>query len=189
MIIVDPTPRAIEHFEHLTDRVGTAAEREYTDNGQIPANAYDLGSIAPGQLELVDRALTDKPGPVQFYAPPNPAHVSHSIVNFQNAYATDTPHIMVDTVTIAELWDQAGGDVPLVKLDIEGAEIEAILDMLRKRLVPQQLLVEFDELNFPSRRATQRFRQVHRELLASGLRPVHREGRANFLYLRESVSG
>ena len=184
VLIVDPTPRAIAHFDRLTERLGQKAEREYTDNGQIPVDAYDLDSISPDQLQLVDRALTDNPGPVQFFAPPNPAHVSHSIVNFQNAYASNTPHIMVESVTIQELWDQAGGDVPLVKLDIEGAEIEAILDMTRRHLAPQQLLVEFDELNFPSRRATQRFRQAHRELLACGLRPAHREGRANFLYLR-----
>lgn len=184
VLIVDPTPRAIVHYERMIERLGQEAETAYTDNGHIPAQAYDLSMLSRGQLQLVERALTDEPGPVRFFAPPNPAHVSHSIVNFQNDYSSNTPYLLVDAITIGELWEKAGGDVPLVKLDIEGAEIEAILDMLSRGLLPRQLLVEFDELNFPSRRATKRFRQVHGLLLECGFRPAYREGRANFLYLK-----
>jgi hypothetical protein len=36
-----------------------------------------------------------------------------------------------------------------VKLDIEGAEIEVIKDMMEKNIFPSQLLIEYDGTKFP----------------------------------------
>ena len=41
-------------------------------------------------------------------------------------------------------------DIPLIKLDIEGAAIEFLVDCFSKGFRPRQVLVEFDELAVPS---------------------------------------
>ena len=42
-------------------------------------------------------------------------------------------------------------DVMLLKLDIEGAEIEVIDSLFKSKFRPRQILVEFDELNSPTK--------------------------------------
>ncbi len=169
VVIVDPTPRAVSHFHEITARLGCERELEYGSTGSQPAAAYDLRHVQEGQLQLIPRALSDSTGVVRFYAPKNPADVSHSLVNFQNAYATDTPCIEVEAVDIAGALGEAGAPSPaLVKFDIEGAEIRVIPHMIAGGLLPPQVLVEYDELNWPSRESRSKFDRVHGMLLRSG---------------------
>lgn len=183
VVIVDPTPRAIDHFRAIEARLGLPAVTAYATDGRIAPDSYSLENVLPGQLTLVEAALAGQSGVVRFYAPPDPNHVSHSIVNFQNDYSTDTPFIEVQAVTIEDLLPLLGGEPPLVKMDIEGAEIEVIPHLLEAGLRPTQLLVEFDELNQPSRKSRDRFERVHSRLLEAGYRVAFHDGRSNFLYV------
>ena len=102
---------------------------------------------------------------LKFFAPPDPAHVSHSIVNCQNDYAQDAPHIEVATTTPEALLSKYDlKTVPLMKLDIEGAEINVIPHMLENAIHVRQLLVEFDEMNFPSERSKKNVEDTDRML-------------------------
>jgi FkbM family methyltransferase len=183
-VIVDPTPRAVEHFKAIIERVGEKRSQPYAPDGEQPAQAYDLFDIRVGQLLLCEKALWNKTGSLRFFTPVDPAHVSHSIVNFQNNYSTDTSYINVPATTIDKVLSEFGiDDLQLLKLDIEGAEIEVIVDMLSKGICPHQVLVEYDELLVPSKLSRARVELAHGALEQHGYALVHRE-HTNFTYLR-----
>jgi hypothetical protein len=111
-------------------------------------------------------------------------HVSHSIVNFQNNYSKDTAYIEVETITMRGLLDFFQlNDFELIKLDIEGAEVEVLLDMLSQNIFPKQILVEYDELLVPSKRSKSRIEGVHNALVGLNYILVHREN-TNYSYIR-----
>lgn len=186
IIIVDPTPRAIKHFDEIISRLGEKNNQPYTTTGAQPVGAYDLRNIEPKQLELCDKALWNRNTQVQFFAPTNSSHVSHSIVNFQNNYATNTDHIFVDAITIDKLFEKYNiKKLKILKLDIEGAEIEVLRDMISKAIYPEQVLVEYDELSVPSKTSKQRIDSTHSALTSAGYVLIHREY-ANFTYIHQS---
>jgi len=184
VIILDPTPRAIRHFEEIMIRMGSSPKMAHTDDGKQPVESYDLTSLKETNLRLCRKALWNERKKVRFFSPPNESHISHSIVNFQDQYRTDAKHIEVDAVTIDELISDFGlKSVELIKMDIEGAEIEVIQDMLHKNILSSQILVEYDELlAAPSRRSKTRIECCHEALLAKGYRPIHIDPPSNFLY-------
>ena len=184
VVIVDPTPTAVEHFNAITARLGTPAEIPYRPGGRQDPASYDLSRIQPGQLRLVERAVWTEETRLKFYLPPDSrTQVSHSLINYQNNYSTETPSIEVETTTLPELLEMTG-DVPLLKLDIEGAEVPVILDMLLRGIHPPQLLVEFDELNIPSKVGRKNFDKTTAALVRSGYRMAQFDGTANFLFTK-----
>jgi hypothetical protein len=71
----------------------------------------------------------------------------------------------------------------LLKLDIEGAEIEVISDLLDKGVRPKQILVEFDELNVPSPKSFERIDFINAKLESHDYVCVWTDGQADFLYV------
>jgi FkbM family methyltransferase len=186
VILVDPTPRAIQHFAALKARLGEPKLVPYAKGGKQPAEAYDLTQLDENNLTLVPVAIWVENGPLRFYAPRNPEHVSHSIVNLQNNYSADDPHIEVPGITPEDLVKKLDlGTVSLVKLDIEGAEISVIPHMLQHSIRPAQLLVEFDEMLFPSQRSRLNAESTDALLQRAGYTCRHFDGLSNFLYTAE----
>lgn len=177
VIIIDPTPRAIQHFERLIDRI----------NGRMVHDSvahYDISGVGADQLTLVPKALWSRAETIRLYAPKDPRHVSHSIVDFQNSYKQDGAFIEVPSVTIAGLMSEHGlAKLPLIKMDIEGAEIEVVASMCSSGTLPLQLLVEYDELLVRSGQAKERFFSAHEALIRAGLK-LHRRQGANYSYSR-----
>jgi hypothetical protein len=73
--------------------------------------------------------------------------------------------------------------IPLIKFDIEGAEIQVIRQMMEKSMRVRQLLVEFDEMNSPSVRSKQNDEDIDRLLRHGGYSCRYFDGHANFLYV------
>lgn len=147
---VDPTPRSITHMEHVFKNLGNQKSVEYLDNsGKQPIGAYDLLHLKKNNLIHIKKALYKKSGlSVKFYNPPNLEHVSYSISNFQNQYRSDTKFIEVETITVEDIIKLNDiTKIDILKLDIEGAENQVIPSILKKKILPKQILVEFDELN------------------------------------------
>lgn len=187
VIIVDPTPRAIKHYSKIINSLGNKAKTEYKTGGKQPINAYNLSNLKKDNFILVEKALWNKNERLKFFSPPNPEHVSHSIINLQNQYNQNTNFIEVDAFTIDKLLDEVSlnkNDIPLIKLDIEGAEIEFLIDCFNKGFKPRQILVEFDELNFPSKRSFERVTNINQILINNNYQLLKTNGQSDFLYLK-----
>jgi FkbM family methyltransferase len=79
---------------------------------------------------------------LRFFAPRNPAHVSHSIVNLQRTSEFfEAPCRTVPSI-MRELGD---GRIDLLKIDIEGAEHEVVRSMLASGIRPTVLCLEIDQ--------------------------------------------
>ena len=57
VLIIDPTPRAVTHFNALMTRMGRAAEQPYRTDGALAVESYDLSKLSPANFALVEKAL------------------------------------------------------------------------------------------------------------------------------------
>lgn len=105
------------------------------------AIAFVEGRRVAGDFRLVPVGWWDKKAELRFYAPRDPTHVSHSVLNLQST--SDYFDAPVDTVpALAQaLCDDR---IDILKVDIEGAEHRVLGSVMRSALRPAVLCVEFD---------------------------------------------
>jgi FkbM family methyltransferase len=176
IICVDPTPRSVVHVEAL---LSASRDRRPMLIEAGPA-IYDLSGFRPEDFTFCPRAVWSSDGTLELFAPRNPVNVSYSAVNLQHT----SDAIRVRSSSVHSLLAEFGVErISLLKLDIEGAEYEVLRSMLADGVRPEQLLVEFDQVNQP---LTPWFwvelLRVIRELRCAGYRLVFRE-RANYLFV------
>lgn len=117
---LDPTPRAVEYVQRVA--------------GDEPRYVFE-------SLGLWDETTT-----LRFYAPQDPTHVSHSLVNLQR---TDT-FIDVPVTRLRNVMARHGHTrLSLLKLDIEGAEYKVLDSVLTDDISVDVLCVEYDEFHHP----------------------------------------
>jgi FkbM family methyltransferase len=112
----DPTPRAISY----------------------------VATTAPGSTNFRFRAVGwwNAQTNLRFYAPRNPAHVSHSVVNLQSTHEYFTAAVAPVHILAEQLGDEV---VDLIKMDIEGAEYAVLDSLIESGPLPKALCVEFDQ--------------------------------------------
>ena len=155
--IYDPTPRAIEHFKLVEKNLGQKQVGAYNNNGKQPIGAYNLEKVFPGQICLFPKAIWTYSGEIKFFEPKELKNVSHSIKPLNVTTEKDRNYILVECVDILEISIEA---YAILKLDIEGAEINVLERLLENRIeknLPSQILVEFDVLRAGS---VENFRNV-----------------------------
>jgi FkbM family methyltransferase len=185
VVIVDPTPRAIAHFEALRQRLGERSETPYAKGGLQPVLSYDLSSIQPDQLIIIPKAIWKDDETVRFYAPKNPHHVSHSI---GEEATSDRPFIEVGAITYATLANEQKHPYSILKMDIEGAEIAVLENILDTATdLPRQILVEFDVLQNPSNASRNAVEKMDDRLRAHGYSCLHYDGQRNYIYARAAI--
>tara|TARA_Y100001978_G_scaffold198762_1_gene211762 strand:+ start:512 stop:718 length:207 start_codon:yes stop_codon:yes gene_type:complete len=64
------------------------------------------------------------------------------------------------------------------------AKKEFLIDCFSKGFRPRQILVEFDELYFPSRRGFERVTEINQILIKNNYQLIKIHGKAEFLYLK-----
>jgi len=85
--------------------------------------------------------LADFDGEASFRPPENPAHVSHTLLERP---ATEAQAIRVPVKRLRTIMNELGHDrIDILKMDIEGAELKVLNDVLKSRIRPRQILVEF----------------------------------------------
>lgn len=127
ILIVDPTPRAKSHFNKVLECLSNPSTMPADSDDGIP---YDLEDIDFGKIEFVDRGIWKENKKMKFYAPKNPDHVSHSILNCQNTLE----FFEADCVTPATLIGDFGlQGIEVFKLDIETAEYDVIEQMMHEK--------------------------------------------------------
>ena len=128
VISVDPTPRAIDHYKQIINKIGNPRFQLYTNNGRENIESYDLTKINKKNFILIENALYNIDNEeLKFFAPKNKNNVSYSINNWQNNYVKTSDFIKVKTITIKNILNKFNiNNLEILKLDIEGAEIEVI---------------------------------------------------------------
>lgn len=180
IICVDPTPRSIRHVESLL-AASRDGRRMLIEAGPL---SYEMAGFREANFTFVARAVWSSDGVLDLFAPKDPAHVSYSALNLQHT----SEMIQVRSSTVESLLADSGVTrLSLLKLDIEGAEYEVLRSVLSAGIFPEQLLVEFDQINQP---LTPFFWvelvRVLRSLRDAGYRLVHRE-RANYVFVHLSA--
>lgn len=178
VVLVDPTPRAIQHIQNTLTRIGFPSESDFGPDGTQPADSYDLSEIGEGQITYIAKALdrmSEKD--IDLLAPEDPRHVSFSSPLLRASKLDEAPtRLSCKTISVQDALRESHSQIPsVVKLDIEGAALEALSGMLGAKIHPSQIIVEIEELDFPSLRNYQRARQILRLLKSGGYVLVSRE--------------
>lgn len=189
VIIVDPTPRAAAHVKKIIERIEEAASTGALGTLEI-YGIQDFSGIDTENLKFVEKAVWNEKGTLRLFPPKNPAHVSHSALDFQNNYEQKGDFIEVEALSYRDLiTDLCLTEVPILKLDIEGAEIEVLTSLSHGDILPEQICVEYDELLRPSKIAADRVRKTHNHLVDLGYEAVFKDTLGvNFLYTRSALA-
>ena len=104
VISIDPTPRAIDHYNMIINNSGKSKKKGYNETGKLDVSSYDLSKINNTNFILINQALYNINNiELKFFSPPNKNHVSYSINNWQNNYSNNTDFIKVKTTTIKSI--------------------------------------------------------------------------------------
>jgi FkbM family methyltransferase len=178
--IIDPTPRAIQHFNSLEKAV-KSGERFPVNNGK--EDCYNITAENFERLRFLPIGLADQDTELKFYLPKNPAHVSCSTVNLQKTEQYFTAQCFRLTSIIQQQGDVS---IDLLKIDIEGAEYGVIRDMITSHVLPRLLLIEFDEAHTPlDNDANARIKKHIDDLVRAGMTCIAVEG-SNASFIRAS---
>lgn len=126
------------------------------------------GSVEQPKFHFLPLGVWSEDAELKFFAPSNPAHVSHSAVNSQGTEG----YFVAECRSVRSFMKELGHDrVDLLKLDIEGAEVAVVADLLSNGPLPKVLCVEFDAPE-PLRSTLRRVRQLNE----AGYQTVQVEG-------------
>jgi FkbM family methyltransferase len=146
----DPTPRSVKYVDSLT--------------------------IEDDRFRFVPVGWWNEDTEIDLYAPRDPAHVSYSALDLQGTGESITVPVRRVATLARELGDTA---LDIIKMDIEGAEMVVIPDLLLSGPLPRVLCVEFDKVR-PLRDVISLIQRIKR----AGLLPTRSE-RRNVTFVRE----
>ena len=175
---LDPTPRAKAHVEQVLAAVNGGPLPKINNS---PTDAYDLRKFDESRFTFVEAGLWDENKTMRFFAPKDPNHVSHSIVNLQRTNEWFEAKCMT-LQTFCTTYDV--GQIDILKLDIEGSEYAVLGNIIENGLLPNVLCVEFDELRNPlDGQVMDRILNQVDQLAKSGYKFRHLEN-SNALFVR-----
>ena len=188
--LVDPSTPAIKHVQNVFSSLGQPKTTAYNNTSRQQISSYDLSKIFPQDLIFYPFALWKNNGFVSFYPPVDDSRDSSGSINaIQNFYVKEQAPLIVQTITIATLLEKESlKKVDILKLDIEGAPLEVIAQMFEDNVFPSQIVVEFDEMHFPSLRSKFRAQKLYRLIMRNGYRLVAIDS-CDFTFLQESLFG
>jgi FkbM family methyltransferase len=162
--IFDPTPRAISYVSDFIKKTSAA------------------GTGAGRRLHFHPWGVWSSDQQMQFYAPKDPTHVSHSLVNMQHT----TDYFVADCRRPKSIVNALGHkSVDLLKLNIEGAEYEVMRALFEDQIRPSIICINFDELHTQiDTSARERLRGLVRQFTDQGYVSVSAEACRSTFVLR-----
>ena len=183
--ICDPTPRAIMHFNQICENFGNSKSEAYSKTGKQSIDSYPLSNTDHASMIFLPLAIWKATGIIRLYFPTSRESVSMSINFDEHNQQSSENFLDVKSIRVKELIELLDIEkIELVKLDIEGAELEVLKDMLESGVFPRQILTEFDFLLSPKASSLLRFFQVQLSLRKSRYRMFAYEYPRNFSYIR-----
>ena len=143
IVLIDPTKRAITHYDEVQKYYKTK-QWKFAGDIQRDYNKH-IGNLHPNfnKISYLDEGLWREKTKLKFYKQTNPTYVSQSLK--KEMFGTDFYEVDVDS--IKNIMKENNHDkIDLLKVDIEGAEIEVINQMLDDEIYPRYLCIEFDLL-------------------------------------------
>ncbi len=149
--ILDPTPRSVSFCERSLSQF--------------------LGTPQKELLYFHPYGVWSESKMMRFYAPTNPDHVSHSVVNLQNT----SEYFEAKVLSPDDVMDQINeSSIQFLKLNIEGAEYEVIRSWFNAGHRPRIICINFDELHSPADSgAVERLRQLVKDFTKASYVPVN----------------
>ena len=141
IILIDPTERAIKHYEEICYYY---EKRKWKISGNIQKDYYNiLYPLKPNlsKIQYISKGLWDNETKLKFYKQTNENYVSQSLIEgmFGNAYDE------VEVNTLKNIMEKNyHKNIDILKLDIEGAEIKVLENMIAENIFPKYLCIEFD---------------------------------------------
>lgn len=186
--LYDPTPLSEKHMEIILNNLGSKRKSNYSSSGIQGITSYRLNKVNGDQITYSPKALSNTCELIRFYAPENKAHQSYSAIysNKRNEY------IEVEATTIDQELKNYGlerNNIELIKLDIEGAELNVIENMIEFKIRPRQLLIEFDDLNRLEELDESRIKKLeslYNKILKNYVL-IYSDGVSNFSFLLKEV--
>lgn len=143
IVLIDPTKRALKHFNEVNHYY---KEKNLKFSGNIqPDYLNNIQNLNPdlNKFTYIDKGLYKEKTKLKFYKQTNYQHVSQSLV--KNMFGNDYDEVEVDSIkNIMNEYNH--NKIDLLKLDIEGSEIDVLNQMLDDNIYPKYLCVEFDLL-------------------------------------------
>jgi FkbM family methyltransferase len=143
IVLIDPTERAKTHYEEIRTFYDT---RKPYFTGDIQLDyVRTIGNAKPdfSKFTYVQKGLWHVPDTLKFYKPVNPKYVSHTLIG--KMYSDD--YVMAEVDTVGNIMKELGhSKIDLLKLDIEGAELTVLDNIISQQIYPRYLCVEFDLL-------------------------------------------
>jgi FkbM family methyltransferase len=182
--VCDPTPRAYSHFNEISTNFGKPKTTPYSNTGKQEVTSYPLLNVDSLLISFHPYAIWNQTGLIRLYFPSNPDSVSLS-VEPKNANNNSCGIIDAKCIRVPDLVASLGiKKIELVKLDIEGAELPVLEDMLSNKIFPRQILVEFDFLLTPRVPSVLHFIQVLNLIWKSNYRMFAYDYPRNFSFIR-----
>ena len=182
--IYDPTPRAYEHFLGVQRNIGRPRSQGYSLTGLQQYSSYPLERVSPNLLRFERFALAGSSGPGILVLPLDENHVSGELLTgLDSAGALDRQKISVHTLRLREVLE-VGVPPQLLKMDIEGSELDVLEDSWDVLEPVSQILVEFDALKKRSKMVADRIVAINTRLDGLGFTCRHVWQGYNALFVR-----
>lgn len=144
--IIDPTPRAIEHYEYVKN-VLEGKDKIIYDNkfgGNNPYIYWKIileNKIDTNKIIYKNYGVGINEGIQKFYLPSNETYVSCSLVEGMKS----SKYIDVNVKKLKSIMNDLGHTkIDLLKMDIEGSECDVIENMLEEQIYPKYLAIKFN---------------------------------------------
>ena len=143
IFLIDPTQRALTHYKEVKEFYHTKINN-FSGNIQ-PDYLYNIIDLEPDfdNCTYINKGLYKEKTKLKFYKQTNPDYVSQSLVS--NMFGNDYDEVEVDSIKNI-MKENNHNKIDLLKLDIEGSEIDVLNQMLDDEIYPNYLCIEFDLL-------------------------------------------
>ena len=164
VFVIDPTPRSKIYFNKLKDNFGSPKTIDYNESGYLKSSCYDLRKVNMENLIFIDKAIwSENNTELKLYYPIEESHVSLSINKKKNY--SENSLLKVQTINYDKIIELYGlKKIDILKLDIEGAEVETLKSVLKNKILPNQILVEFDLRRNPSLATNLLLKKIHQKV-------------------------
>lgn len=186
VFLIDPTPRAKLHYQDIVERFGKIKQSDkYSQDGQQSVLSYNLENVNNDNFIFLNKAVSDKTKKnVKFFEPKNSSHVSHSLIENLN---NNNNYILVDVISFKDLTQQLNlKNIQILKLDIEGSEVNVLKNIFKTGINIDQILVEYDLLKTRKVSAYFKVLFISTKLLLNKYVLVHIED-LNYTFLKKSI--